>query len=150
MRISTEAQLLIFAERLARQFRGGEIIELIGDVGAGKTTFTRGLARGLAIDDTIQSPTFTISREYPARDGLQLVHYDFYRLNEAGIMRDELAETIDDARNITVVEWADVTGDVLPSKRLTITILPVADDENARDLTIAIPNELDYLNEETL
>ena len=58
---------------------GGEVLELVGDVGAGKTTFTKGLAKGIGVLETVQSPSFTISRVYEG-EKLQLKHYDFYRL----------------------------------------------------------------------
>jgi tRNA threonylcarbamoyladenosine biosynthesis protein TsaE len=109
-----------FGETLGRALRGGEIIELVGDVGAGKTTFVKGLAIGLGVDEDVQSPSFTISRVYDARDGLLLAHYDFYRLADAGIMADELEETLQDPQTITVIEWAGIVEGVLPKERLTI------------------------------
>lgn len=121
-------------EWLGKKLHGGEVFELIGDVGAGKTTFTRGLARGLGISEQVQSPTFTINREYQARDGLRLVHYDFYRLGEAGIMAEELAETLEDPRTVSVIEWSAVAEDILPLRRITATIRPVAGDDQAREI----------------
>lgn len=127
--------MLKIGEWLGARVTGGEVFELVGDVGAGKTTFTRGLADGMSVRDHLQSPTFTVSREYNGRDELRLVHYDFYRLGEAGIMADEIAETVADPKAIIVVEWSDVVAEVLPVGRATITLQPVADDENARELT---------------
>lgn len=101
---------------------GGEVIELIGDVGAGKTTLTKGIATGLGVDEDVQSPSFTISRVYEARDNLHMVHYDFYRLKDAGIMRDELSETMSDPQNITIIEWSGIVDGVLPGDRMTINI----------------------------
>jgi tRNA threonylcarbamoyladenosine biosynthesis protein TsaE len=102
--------------------RGGEVIELVGDVGAGKTTFAKGLARGMKISEDIQSPTFTISRVYTAGTGLTLAHYDFYRLVDAGIMSAELHESITDPETVTVIEWAGIVMGVLPRERLTLTL----------------------------
>ncbi len=123
---------------LGRQYGGllvgGEVIELIGDVGAGKTTFTKGVARGLGITEPIQSPTFTISRVYAARDDLELRHYDFYRLGEAGIMQEELIESFETTGVVTVIEWADVVDGVLPSDRLQIRITATAED--SRDVEV--------------
>lgn len=96
------------------------MIELIGDVGAGKTTFTKALARGMGITEPVQSPTFTISNRYTSLDGRELAHYDFYRLSDAGIMADELRETLGDPQVVTVIEWGDVIADVLPDDRLTL------------------------------
>lgn len=111
-----------FGQKIGRLLKGGEVIELVGDVGAGKTTFTKGLARGLDIDEAIQSPTFTISRMYDGRDEMRLAHYDFYRLHDAGLMNEELDETLRESRTVTVVEWANAVKDVLPDDRFTITI----------------------------
>lgn len=137
MQIHGDAAMQQFGEKLGAQLRGGEVFELIGDVGAGKTTFTRGLAKGLGVSEQVQSPTFTISREYDGRDNLTLVHYDFYRLNEAGIMAEELAETVANRQNVTVIEWSGVASDSLPRERVVLRILPVAEDENAREVQIS-------------
>lgn len=118
--LHNEAETKAFAETIGRNLKGGEVFELIGDVGAGKTTFTKGLALGLGIDDDVQSPSFTISRVYDARDGLQLVHYDFYRLEDPGIMADELREMVTDPTTVTVIEWADIVDGVLPEHRITL------------------------------
>ena len=118
--VSNEQETKDVATKIARQLKGGEVFELVGDVGAGKTTFVKGLASGLEVDDDVQSPSFTISRLYDARDDLQLVHYDFYRLNDAGIMADELSEMVHDSKMITVIEWADIVEGVLPENRYTI------------------------------
>ena len=135
MIVSSLDEMLTFGERVARNLHGGEVLELVGDVGAGKTTFTKGLARGLGVHDAVQSPTFTISREYDGERGLHLVHYDFYRLDNAGIMADELAESLADEHGVTVVEWAETVASVLPTDRVTLTIGLVADDEQARDVS---------------
>src|SRR5690349_6778223 len=122
--VKNEAEMKVFGEKLGLMLGGGEIIELVGDVGAGKTTLTKGIAKGLDIDEDIQSPSFTISRVYDARDGLTLAHYDFYRLQDAGVMADELHETLHAPTAITIIEWADIVSGVLPSERLTIHIFP--------------------------
>ena len=132
--VKSEVEMKELGRKIGRLLRGGEVIELVGDVGAGKTTFTKGLAAGLEVDDDVQSPSFTISRVYPARDGLVLAHYDFYRLNDAGIMADELNETVKDAKTITVIEWGDVVAGVLPGDRLTIKMQ--SPTETARTLEL--------------
>jgi tRNA threonylcarbamoyladenosine biosynthesis protein TsaE len=115
-------------ERIGELLRGGEIIELVGDVGAGKTAFVKGLALGLQVDEDIQSPSFTINRTYETPSHLRLVHYDFYRLEEAGILADELRDVLYDSQTIVVIEWADIITDVLPEDRLTIHISSLADN----------------------
>ncbi len=119
--VANEHETQELAEKIAALLTGGEVFQLIGDVGAGKTTFVKGLARGLGIDDDVQSPSFTISRVYDARDSIQLAHYDFYRLTDAGIMANELAEMTHDPKTITVIEWADIVEGVLPAGYFTIS-----------------------------
>ena len=123
-----------FGRTIGAALRGGEVLELIGDVGTGKTTLTKGLADGLAISEPVQSPTFTISRVYAARDGLHLHHYDFYRLGEAGIMAEDVNEVMHDPAAVTVIEWSGAVSDVLPTDRLQISIQ--ATDENERNVTV--------------
>src|ERR1044072_91110 len=101
MTVENLQQMISLGTRLGEVLRGGECIELVGDVGTGKTTLTKGIAKGLGVDDEVQSPSFTISRTYPARDELELHHYDFYRLSDPGIMRYELAESVDDSKVVT-------------------------------------------------
>jgi len=132
--VKSEAETRAFGELVGSRLKGGELIVLVGDVGAGKTTFTKGLAKGLLIDEDIQSPSFTISRNYEARDGIVLAHYDFYRLNDAGIMANELHESIHDPAMVTIIEWADIVEGVLPEDRMTIVFEPKS--ENERTLTV--------------
>jgi len=133
-----------FGEQLGKRLKGGEAIELKSDLGGGKTTFVRGLARGLGSRDNVGSPTFTICRIYAA-DRLSLYHFDFYRLQEAGIIADELAEAIQDPLVVTVVEWGEVVHDVLPDDRLAVAINVQAD--GTRVLEFDCPASRAYLLE---
>lgn len=133
-------ETLKFATEIGKKLRGGEVFELIGDVGAGKTTFTKGLAEGLSVFDDVQSPTFTVSRVYEARDELELHHYDFYRLEDPGIMRYDIAESTDDPKVITVVEWAETVADVLPKGRIVLK-LGFGETESGRFIDIENPSE---------
>ena len=118
-----------FGELIGRLVAGGEVLELIGDVGAGKTTLTKGIGLGMVINEPIQSPTFTISRTYESPRGLTLMHYDFYRLQEASIMDDEIREVAADPDSVVVVEWAGAVDDDLPEDRLWIFINATAENE---------------------
>lgn len=138
---STE-QTAQLGEAIGARLRGGEIIELVSDLGGGKTTFVRSLAKGMGSTDKVGSPTFTISREYTAGD-LTLYHFDFYRLGEAGIMSEELTEVINDPKAVVAIEWAGIVGDVLPADRITIHI--TATGESERTFVITIPKKYDYL-----
>ena len=131
---------------MARNLRGGEVIELVSDLGGGKTTFTRGLARGAGSHDRVRSPTFTLSSEYKAPH-FTITHFDFYRLGEAGIVGDELAEVVGDPQYVVVVEWGDIVHDVLPPRRLTLHLLQSKEGEEVRKLTFEYPTELEYLLE---
>jgi tRNA threonylcarbamoyladenosine biosynthesis protein TsaE len=129
MNVKSVEEMKRFGEKLGQSLKGGEVIELIGDIGAGKTTFTKGLATGLKVEDDVQSPTFTISRVYDARDGLELIHYDFYRLAEPGVLKMEIEESVHRPDAVTVIEWGGIVEGVLPEDRLTLTITAVADTE---------------------
>jgi tRNA threonylcarbamoyladenosine biosynthesis protein TsaE len=118
--VASEQETKDLGKKIAAVLKGGEVFELIGDVGAGKTTFVKGLAGGLGVDDDVQSPSYTISRVYEARDGLELAHYDFYRLSDPGIMANELQEVVADPRIITVIEWADIVEGVLPDGHFSL------------------------------
>lgn len=128
-------------ERIARRLKGGEIIELVGDIGAGKTTLTKGIAAGLGVTDDVQSPSFTISRTYETDSNLQIVHYDFYRLSDPGILAAELQDAIGNSKVIVIVEWADVVKDVLPEEHITISI--ESPSEQSRDVYINPSDLLD-------
>jgi tRNA threonylcarbamoyladenosine biosynthesis protein TsaE len=119
-----------FAARLAELLQAGDVLTLEGDLGAGKTTFTKGLAKGLQITRVVKSPTFTIIREYKGR--LPLYHMDVYRLQESGedLGFDEYFE----GEGVTVVEWAHIIEEFLPETRLDITIRRNGEDE--RQLTL--------------
>jgi tRNA threonylcarbamoyladenosine biosynthesis protein TsaE len=130
------------AAEVGKRLKGGETIELVSDLGGGKTAFVRGLARGMGSLDHVASPTFTISREYRA-DKLVLHHFDFYRLHEPGILTAELSEIIEDPESVVAVEWSDIVRHVLPEKRLTIKLVLVG--ETIRQLQFSYPKELAYL-----
>lgn len=133
------------AEAIGAKLRGREVIELISDVGGGKTTFVKGLAKGLQILDTVQSPTFTISRIYAARDDLELHHFDFYRLSEAGIVADELAESLQQPNVIVAVEWGEIVHDVLPLHRITVRFANLGEHE--RSVAIITPKGFEHIDD---
>lgn len=133
---ATETQA--FAENLGQQLRGGEIIELIGDVGAGKTTFVKGLARGIGSSDRVSSPTFTVNNVYAGKD-FSLYHYDFYRLEDYEIIARELAETLAEGKAVVVMEWAEELDNQLQG-RLRIVIEPNSESELGRSLKIWLPS----------
>jgi len=125
-------------ELLGNRLKGGEIIELRSDLGGGKTTFTRGLVRGTGSNDHVASPTFTLNRVYHASD-LSIYHYDFYRLDDPGILAEQLAESIDDDRAVVIVEWADIVEKVLPAERISVELAQTANDPDERRIKIHYP-----------
>lgn len=133
-KVSNLEEMAVFGEYLASKLIGGEVIELVGDIGSGKTTLTKSIVKGLGSDDEVQSPTFTLSRQYSCRDNIVVAHYDFYRLSDAGIMRYELSEATNQENYVTIIEWGEIVKDVLPEDRLTIKIS--SPSENERDLEV--------------
>ena len=147
--IASTEDMIRFGSKLGSLLKGGEVLELVGDVGAGKTTFTKGLAVGLGVQDDVQSPTFTISRVYTARDGLELSHYDFYRLTNPGILKIEIEQAVHDPRMITVVEWGEIIEGVLPDSKMTITFRPLSETTRRVTITGGDPQLLQTLGEIT-
>ena len=123
---------------LGKLLRTPAVIELRSDLGGGKTTFVRGLARGAGSKDKVSSPTFTLSRIYKANH-LEIHHFDFYRLSEPGVVADQLEESLQNSRVITVVEWSDIVRGVLPLERLSIEFKPVKDNPDERLVEITYP-----------
>ncbi len=126
-------------ELLGKCLKPGEAIELVSDLGGGKTTLVRGLARGLGSRDIVASPTFVLNKIYRGRSGLKLYHYDFYRLSQPGVVADQLAEALDDPKAIVVIEWGRPVKDVLPAEHWLVRFEPVAADPDHRKITIQYP-----------
>jgi tRNA threonylcarbamoyladenosine biosynthesis protein TsaE len=133
------------AEKLGHHLHGGEIIELVSDLGGGKTTFVRGLARGLGSHDRVRSPSFTLANQYQAGE-LTLYHFDFYRLSDPGILATELAEIMANKKAIIVIEWATIVAQVLNTPHLVILLKQT--DEHERDIHIDYPESCKYLFQE--
>lgn len=122
------------AERLGRVVLPGDVLCLRGDLGAGKTTFTQGLARGLGVPngDPVNSPTFMLLAEH--RTGrVPLFHFDVYRLEDSRGLYDLAFDEYLDAEGVVVIEWADRIADALPDDRLDIAL--AADSPDSRTIT---------------
>jgi len=112
----------------------GDVIAMKGDLGAGKTVFSRGIARGLGIDDVVASPTYTIVHEYNGR--LPLYHFDVYRIGCVEEMDDiGYYDYINDG--VCVIEWAELIQDILPDKHIVAEIQKTGDD--TRKIIIDFP-----------
>jgi tRNA threonylcarbamoyladenosine biosynthesis protein TsaE len=133
---TTPEETFACAEKYAARLRGGEIIGLVGDLGAGKTVFAKGLAAGLGIKQTITSPTFVLLKIYPAGKKSPriklLCHIDAYRLRNTGdVLAIGAEEYFRRPDTVTVIEWADKIAGVLPPKTKMIRFQT---KENARVL----------------
>ncbi|KYC83102.1 tRNA (adenosine(37)-N6)-threonylcarbamoyltransferase complex ATPase subunit type 1 TsaE [Heyndrickxia sporothermodurans] len=119
-----------FAQKLAIKLKAKDVLLLEGDLGAGKTTFTKGIALGLGIRRNVSSPTFTIIKEY--QGNLPLYHMDVYRLQDSNedLGFDEYFE----GDGVTIVEWAHVIEDQLPTEYLSISIYRLGDVERKFEL----------------
>jgi tRNA threonylcarbamoyladenosine biosynthesis protein TsaE len=115
----------LFADKLAQYLMPGDVLTLEGDLGAGKTTFTKGLAKGLGIKRNVNSPTFTIIKEYKGR--LPLYHMDVYRLDDSA--EDLGFDEYFNGEGVTVVEWAHLIEEQLPEQFLGLSILREGDSE---------------------
>lgn len=127
-------------KKLGEKLEGGEFITLIGDLGGGKTHFTKGLARGLGVRDEITSPTFVLERIYESSHNMTLHHFDFYRLSafDPEIQAD-IYELISNNKNIVVVEWANNIPNTIPKEHLEISFAYLGD--NKREITITCQGE---------
>jgi tRNA threonylcarbamoyladenosine biosynthesis protein TsaE len=125
------------AAALGELLAPGDLVLLVGDLGAGKTAFVQGLARGLGVEEPVTSPTFTIVQEYAGR--LPVVHVDVYRLDRLQDLYDLGLEEAGD-RGVTVVEWGDLVEQAVPAEHLVVRIEPgAADTERVLELTFHGP-----------
>jgi tRNA threonylcarbamoyladenosine biosynthesis protein TsaE len=123
---ASPAETRALASRLAHVARSGDILSLIGDLGAGKTVFAKGFGAGLGVPGTITSPSFILMAEYEGR--LPLFHLDLYRLIDAA---DAIASGLLDERQaegVTLIEWADRLAGALPDGRLDLLIDGTGDE----------------------
>ena len=122
--VPTAGAMRALGTRLASLLRAGDLVILIGDLGAGKTTLVQGIGAGLGVRGPVTSPTFVIARVHPSLSGgPDLVHADAYRLTSPAEVDDlDLDETIDSS--VTVVEWGGGLAEGLAADRLEVTITP--------------------------
>ena len=120
---------------LAAKLGPGTVIAYRGDLGAGKTAFTRGLARGLGCDEMVTSPTYTIVNEYLG-GRLPLFHFDMYRLASSDDLWDIGWEDYLERGGVCAVEWSENVADAMPEGTVYVTIERAPEGENARIITI--------------
>ena len=108
-------------EQVGRQAKPGGVYTLTGDLGVGKTVFTQGLAKGLGIEESINSPTFTIVQIYE-EGRLPLYHFDVYRIGDVEEMEEIGFEDYVYGQGVSLIEWANLIEEILPENRIDITI----------------------------
>lgn len=131
VRTTSAGQTQALAEALSALCRAGDVVVLAGEMGAGKTAFTQGFARGLGVSDPVTSPTFTIVREYPGRR-LNLHHLDVYRLEQIReVLELGVGEMLDEEA-VMVVEWGDAVLPALGENLLEVRITFGEGDDDRR------------------
>lgn len=130
----SEAETEALGERLGQSLQPGTVVAYRGDLGMGKTAFTRGLARGLGCTGRVTSPTFTIVNEYEGR--IPLFHFDMYRLADADALFDIGWEDYLDRDGVCAVEWSERVEEALPEDTVWVTIARHPEQETWRIITI--------------
>lgn len=112
------------AKKLGQEAKAGDVVCLIGDLGVGKTLFSQGFAKGLGIEEYVNSPTFTIVQEYEGIDDrkLTLYHFDVYRIEDSEEMEEVGFTDMIYGDGVSLIEWADMISDILPERYTRVTI----------------------------
>ena len=126
---ATKALAAVVAEHV----RPGDLLLLVGDLGAGKTTFAQGFARALGVEEPVTSPTFTLARTYPGR--LRMHHVDVYRLERMAEVGDLALSELIDSNSVTLIEWGDAILAALPQTYLEVR-LELCDELDDRDISV--------------
>lgn len=125
-------ETIAFAQNIGSVLRKGDIIAFKGGLGAGKTTFTRGLAIGAGLEDEVTSPTFALINEY--HGSVDIYHFDMYRIESADDLETTGFFDYPAEDSIFVIEWSENISEVLPENTIYITIDRI--DDNKREITI--------------
>ncbi|MCL2426905.1 MAG: tRNA (adenosine(37)-N6)-threonylcarbamoyltransferase complex ATPase subunit type 1 TsaE [Oscillospiraceae bacterium] len=132
---NSEAETIQEGYKLGRSLSKGAVVALYGDLGAGKTAFTRGVAAGLGIDASVSSPTFTIVNEYPGK--IPLFHFDMYRLNNESELFDIGWDDYLERGGVCIVEWSENVPGAFPPDTIVVHLKYI--DENTRQIEIDAP-----------
>jgi tRNA threonylcarbamoyladenosine biosynthesis protein TsaE len=120
------------AKNLSAKVKSGDVIELVGDVGSGKTFFTKHFVSSLGSKDQVTSPTFVIKNVYEGK--FKIYHYDLYRIDHPELLASEIQECINEPDTILILEWADSVQEILPDKRIKLSFEVTG--ENSRKITM--------------
>jgi tRNA threonylcarbamoyladenosine biosynthesis protein TsaE len=115
-------ETITIGAKLGKKLRAGDVVALVGDLGAGKTVLTKGIAQGLGVKNVryVNSPTFVIIKEHKGR--MPLYHFDIYRLNKSSVLDSENFEEYFYGNGVTVVEWADKIRPLLPKRHIEVKL----------------------------
>lgn len=141
--VNNADETLALGEGLGQLLQQGMVLSLDGDLGAGKTHFTKGIAAGLGIEDYITSPSFTIVNEYEGR--LKLFHFDVYRIDDLGEMYEIGFDEYLYGEGVCVVEWGSMVRELLPKHTVNISIKRQDNDDFIREITVEVGFEQDTL-----
>lgn len=130
----SSAQSLALGSKLGEILQAGDVVEFVGDLGGGKTTLIKGIAKGLGIGQTVTSPTYNIQRSYKLPGGGTLEHYDLYRLGDDEILLQEMREIIEAGDAIICVEWADHFRESLKEDRFVVEVHYLNEDNRRIEL----------------
>jgi tRNA threonylcarbamoyladenosine biosynthesis protein TsaE len=138
-----EKETLVFAKKFAKTLRGGELLALFGELGAGKTVFAKGLAKGFGIKSRVQSPTFLLMKIYSVSPLTgkgyikYLCHVDAYRLSGAGELEEiGLLDWLGRSDTVTVIEWADKVPEILRGRKVIKIKMDLGNEEDERIIEI--------------
>ena len=134
----TEQEMIDLGKKITTKLKGGDILLLHGELGAGKTTLTKGICQGLGIKDNITSPTFTLMNVYEVSNEniKQLVHIDTYRLeNEQELFEIGIEDYLEDKDTVSIIEWPEKIKNLLKDKK-TMDITIAHKNKDSRELTI--------------
>lgn len=134
MRTTSPAQTRDLGEKLAKLLQPGDVLLLLGDLGAGKSELTRGLAKGLGVTATVTSPSFTILNVYD-EGRIPLYHFDWYRLNDVEELYEMGMDEFLGGNGIAVIEWPSQCPEAIPDTRLEVSIEPLSETEREITLT---------------
>jgi len=137
IRTTSPEETTALGEELGKLLAPGDVVALYGDLGAGKTTLTRGIAVGLGLAADIHSPTFTLIHEHPG--AIPLYHIDLYRLSNEREAESLGVEEYVYGDGVTVIEWGEKVQSILPAERLDITVRMTGDTD--RELTLETESE---------
>lgn len=137
---NSEEETTSLATEFAKTLKSGDVICLFGDLGVGKTVFTKGVCRALGTDEYINSPTFTIVNEYDARD-FSISHFDMYRIEDSSELIEIGFSEYLSKDGICIIEWPENIYDELPKQRIDVKIERVSFDEEQKRKVTIIRNE---------